>query len=299
VLRQAMPFHVQELFIIGKENGLLIAHAGAGDEHATVNQELISGMIAAIKDFVGSTFVKSPHEDLDEITYGDYNIRLEIQHNFYIAAVIQGVRPHDFSEKLTKLGNRIHNRFYKTIREFDGDARPLAGCAAMLKSFITSYNAAPESMAPKKSKPFLLYAVGAVLLILVIVFGAKYGIPYYKNRQLAQSAQQLLLSDTSFRHEKIQVSAKDGRLILSGSVTSMAKKSRVDSLMRTLPGISDLSNKLLIIKTNEDLEHSIKRVLAPYLLSQNNDIRFIIEEDRVILEGYVPDPLTKQDISGW
>lgn len=297
VLRHSMPFHIEEMFVIRKENALLIAHAGAAGDETTVDQELISGMIVAIKNFVATAFVKSPDQDLYEIEYGDYNIRVDAQNNFFLAAVIQGVMPGDFPEKLNKLGNRLHNRFYRTIREFDGDPRPLEGCTAMLKSFMSAYNVNSRVKTPTKSKPMLLYFLLALVLGLGAYFAIKILPPYLADRRLEKTAQITLHQDTTGQSETISVSAKNGQLRLTGSVSSIARISYIDSLMRAIPDVVNVINSLQIRKSPTELAGLIDQVLLPYRTSVENDIRFIIEGDRVFLEGYVPNPQSRYDIS--
>lgn len=297
VLRHSMPFHIEEMFVIRKENALLIAHTNAAGDKSTVDQDLVSGMIVAIKNFVATAFVKSPDQDLYEIEYGDHNIRLDVQNNFFLAAVIQGVMPNDFPDKLNKLGNRIHNRFYRTIREFDGDPRPLEGCIAMLKSFMNVFNSETSVQARSKSKPILLY----FLIVLLLSIGAYVGIktlpPFLANHRLEKIAQTTLRQDAKAQNESITVSAKDGQLILSGNVKSISQRSHIDSIMRAIPDAKNVVNSIQILKAQTELAKRINQILTPYRTSLENDIRFIIEGDRVILEGYVPNPQPRYDIS--
>ncbi len=294
VLRKSLPFRVEEMFVIRKEKGLLIARASATGDATTINEELVSGMFEAIKNFVATAFVRSPDQDLNEIEYGDYNIRLDVQNTFYTAAVIQGVMPGDFPDKLNALGHRIHNRFYKTIREFDGDPRPLEGCIAMLKTFMGSFQNLDKPA--NKSKPMLLYFLLFLFIAALAFIGIKWGPGYVADRQLENETRTVLDTNPSIK-EDIAVSAKNGVVTLHGSVSLISQRTRLDSLVRTLDGVSGINNKIVVLKSQTELTNQINLALTPYRTSAENDIQFILEKDRVILQGVVPNPQTRQDIS--
>lgn len=297
VLRENMPFTVEEMYIIRKEKGLLIAHANAHDDEPSVDQELFGGMIEAFNNFVSTTFAKKQDKNFDLLKIGESDIILDVQNTFYSAAIIQGVMPNDFPDKLNALGHRIHNRFYKTIREFDGDPRPLAGCVSMMKSFMGGYLTTADKAVQKKSKPVLLYAFIVLLIAALAFLGYKLIPPYLANRQLLQETNALFTADENVNETSIEVTAKDGELTLSGSVPGLQQRSYIDSLARTIQGVQNVKNRLRILKSYAELSAKIERALAPYQTNADNTIRFLLEEDRVTLEGVVPNPLTRQDIS--
>ena len=80
---------LKQIFIIEKKSGLLIAEY-AKNEEETMDEELIAGMLTAIKSFVEDAFLKSD-ENLENITYESYTLHIQNFYNYYIAAVIEGV----------------------------------------------------------------------------------------------------------------------------------------------------------------------------------------------------------------
>lgn len=295
VLSESMPFYVEELFVIQKDSGLLMAHASVNKEDSTVDQELISGMLTAIRSFVASAFRKSPDQDLHEIEYGDYNIRLQMYNTFYVAAVIQGVEPNSFAERLDRLGSRIHNRFHKAIREFDGDTTNLSGCVPLLESFIEQYTAVPQQE-KKRSRPYVLYALLVLGLAALAYAGIEIVWPYYQNQQRAQQVRASLLAFPELENEAIECQVQDQQLTLTGSVSSIQKRQFADSVARTMPEMVSVRNQLQIIKPATELVRDVEAALAPYTSLENVDIRFIVDRDQVLLEGYVPELQLKRDI---
>ncbi|MBC8180188.1 hypothetical protein H8E88_03605 [candidate division KSB1 bacterium] len=96
ILKDALPFHVEEIFLIHKSSGLLIAHVSSAKAESSVDQELVSGMLTAIKDFVGEAFKTENKQDLNEIQYGDSKILLDFGNYSYLATEITGIEPRDF-----------------------------------------------------------------------------------------------------------------------------------------------------------------------------------------------------------
>jgi outer membrane protein OmpA-like peptidoglycan-associated protein len=295
VLRQNMPFSIEEMYIIRKEKGLLIAYANANEEEASANNELFSGMIEAFNNFV-STITEEHDKNFDELKIGESNIILDVQNTFYSAVKIQGVMPKDFPEKLNALGHRIHNRFYKTIREFDGDPRPLAGCVAMMKSFMGSYQVVAEK-SRKKSKPILLYFFILLLIAVLAFIGVKYIPSYLTDRQLKNNVSAALTANEQIYEKTIRIETKDGELILTGSVPGIEQRSYIDSVVRAIPDVKNVKNQLRILKSHAELSERIDLALTPFRAVSQNEIRYLLEEDRVTLEGVVPNPQTRIDIS--
>ncbi len=295
MLREHMPFTIVEMYIIRKEKGLLVAHAHSHGGESTINHELVGGMFEAISNFVTTAFAERPNENLNALQVGDRDIILDIQNTFYTAAVIEGVMPKDFPDKLNALGHRLHNRFYKTIREFDGDARPLAGCGAMLRSFMDPFLVAAEQ-ATKKSKPVLLYFFIVLFLVALVFAGVKFIPPWLADRRLTESATALLAADSRVA-DNINITAKNGELDLSGTVPGIGERAYIDSLVRTLPDVVTVKNRLRILKSHAEVVERINLALTPFRADSENEIRFLLEEDRVTLEGVVPNPTTRHDIA--
>ncbi|TYA86748.1 cell envelope biogenesis protein OmpA [Seonamhaeicola marinus] len=91
---------IQEVFIINKESGILLANFSKTN---TIDKEVLSAMLTAIKSFVEEA-LKLDQEDLESIEYGTYNIHLQNFGSFYVAVVLHGVSDNIYKNKLeTKL----------------------------------------------------------------------------------------------------------------------------------------------------------------------------------------------------
>ena len=77
---------VEEIFVIQKDSGLLMGKAAM---KSTIDQDVVAGMLTAIKSFVEDAFMQKT-EDLEMIEYDNYKIFLQNYHSYYFAVVMSG-----------------------------------------------------------------------------------------------------------------------------------------------------------------------------------------------------------------
>lgn len=134
-LRDALPFRVNQLFLVHSGTGLLLRHISA-DREPDANSDLFSGMLTAIRDFVADTFGALPGDQLDEIEYGQYRIIIEAARFCYAAAVIEGVEPAGFRSRLRECLFEIEADGLDGLRSYDGAPIVLPGADAVLRSLL-------------------------------------------------------------------------------------------------------------------------------------------------------------------
>lgn len=143
-LRDALPFQALQLFLVHRESGLLLLHTATSTEESD-DSDLISSMLTAIRDFVADAFGHGNQEELNQIQYGGKSILIEVAHLVYIAAVVEGIEPHDFRERMRETMIAIEHQHATLLQKYDGNAAPLAGSAATLTALLT-YNATSVSV---------------------------------------------------------------------------------------------------------------------------------------------------------
>lgn len=99
IITEAYGSHIEEIFIIEKDSGLLLA---SYSKNKLIDQDMISGMLTAIKSFVEDAFNQGEQE-LETIEYDLYKIYLKSFNKFYIATVISGVFSASFKDQLDDL----------------------------------------------------------------------------------------------------------------------------------------------------------------------------------------------------
>lgn len=117
ILSESNPPVVNEVFIIQKGSGILL---GNYSKTETLDKDMISGMLTAIKSFVEDAF-KGGAQNLESIEYELYTIHIQNFHSFYIAVVISGNYTRSFESKLEnklfKLSQKLSHGVSNLSRE--------------------------------------------------------------------------------------------------------------------------------------------------------------------------------------
>ena len=96
LIRNAVEPQIQEIFLIENDSGLLL---GSYSRQKTLDQDMIAGMLTAIRAFVNDAF-STKEQTLETIEYDLYKIYIQGFPKFYIAVVISGVITTEFKSKL-------------------------------------------------------------------------------------------------------------------------------------------------------------------------------------------------------
>lgn len=100
---------VEQVFIIEKGSGIL---KGSYRLKETVDEEMISGMLTAIKGFVEDAFKESNH-DLQAIEYDLYEIHLHNFHKYYIATAVSGTFTETLESELENFNLEVSEEINK------------------------------------------------------------------------------------------------------------------------------------------------------------------------------------------
>ncbi|MEM8908258.1 MAG: hypothetical protein AAGD05_10470 [Bacteroidota bacterium] len=86
ILSHLDPPEIHEIYAIQRDSGLLLGHFSRTQN---IDQDVIAGMLTAIKSFVEDAF-QAGQEDLEMIQYENYKIFLQNLQTYYFAVVISG-----------------------------------------------------------------------------------------------------------------------------------------------------------------------------------------------------------------
>ncbi len=165
-LREALPFDVEEIFLIHRETGLLLRHISRELEELP-DTDLISGMLTAIRDFAQEAFGRGEEGQLDEIQYGNRRIVIEAARYTYLAVVVDGIEPPDFRSEMRQLAVEINLTHEEILQNYKGDSTPFVAVDAALQSLITT-TSPPSSQLSTTQKRVLLGILGVILLCLTL-----------------------------------------------------------------------------------------------------------------------------------
>lgn len=168
-LRDAIPFDVQEVFLIQRESGLLMAHSRDGDGDAT-DSDLISGMLTAIRDFARDSFGrKDDDEQLPELPVSaDRRIYVQTGRAAYLAIVATGVEPEGFRARLREFVSELHVQHEKSLRHYNGDPATLPKLQPSLAQLAGEFARQPATRKPMGRNMRLALAGGGVIGILLV-----------------------------------------------------------------------------------------------------------------------------------
>jgi OOP family OmpA-OmpF porin len=133
VMRHALVYRVEQVFLVHAETGLLLAHV---PDESLGDADLISGMLTAIGDFVNDSFEPKQTGELRAFAAGDLTVLVETGPQAYIAAVVRGTPPETLPLKLQTTLETIHLQWSNPLASFDGDAEPFTTTRPLLEDCV-------------------------------------------------------------------------------------------------------------------------------------------------------------------
>jgi len=276
-LKEALPFLIHDIFYIHKKTGLLLSHTSQKKGTSSTDEDIISGMLTAIREFSKNAFSEDIDRDLKEIEYDDRQIILEGGVHAYLALVISGIYPDNFKHAVSDLESGLHKQYGSKLRNFDGYVNPFTGIKKRLENFIRKYNTiekGKEDALLNRKFPAGLVSISTLIflaIISLIIFypekpdgskksATKFGstVIFDQNKLLNQLKYDLgnkLITDIS----KIKLIIQDSTLMLEGSVLSESDRVLVASAASRISHYPVIINNLKTItaagsrKTAEDI----------------------------------------------
>ncbi len=221
VIKHALIYRVEQVFLIHAETGLLLAHVTAPDLKVP-DADLISGMLTAIQDFVRDSFRPAEGGTLTEFTVGEHSVHVEAGPRALIAGVIRGQCPEAVPQRLASTLEQIHLEYATPLTDFEGDAAPFATATPLLEQNLETVLSTDS--AEHRSGAWLKWAVpvGVVALIL-LGFAIASSVRWRRALRALQAEPGYVLVDASrsWRHWNFRglkdPMARDSREVLTGA----------------------------------------------------------------------------------
>ena len=165
VLKHALVYRVEQVFLIHAETGLLLGHAWAS-ELPPSDADLISGMLTAIRDFVADSFSRERDAGgLRRFSVGELTVMVEQGPQAVIAAVVRGQAPDTLLAKLQDTLERVHLEYAEPLTTFDGDTAAFEPARPLLEECLATVVSTDRSRDGGRSVAWLPWAIGAALVI--------------------------------------------------------------------------------------------------------------------------------------
>jgi OOP family OmpA-OmpF porin len=157
VLLNTLVYRVEQVFLIHRETGLLLGHVRA--ERAVVQDpDMVSGMLTAIRDFVGDSFHVSQEDGVETIRLGELSVQVRVGPKAVLAAVVRGNAPQSLRTRLSETLERIHHSYAVALSRFDGNMAAFANVPRDLQPCLVA------QARERVSRPWRAY-VGIALLV--------------------------------------------------------------------------------------------------------------------------------------
>ncbi len=166
VLNHCLVFRVEHVFLVYRENGLLLQHVAA-QATSLLDGDLVSGMLTAIQDFVRDSFAVEAEQAVDTLRVGDLAVWIEQGEYAYLAAVIRGTPPSGLRSVLRDALDTIHLEFGDAFERFAGDAGPFELARRHLEGCLQL-----QVRSEPRPRRWLVPAIVAVSAVALLVTGA-------------------------------------------------------------------------------------------------------------------------------
>jgi outer membrane protein OmpA-like peptidoglycan-associated protein len=170
VLKHALVYRVEQVFLIHAETGLLLAHAWAKDLPPK-DADLISGMLTAIRDFVADSFAREREAGgLRRFSVGELTVMVEQGPQAVLAAVVRGQAPDTLLTKLQDTLEQVHLEFSDQLAAFEGDAAPFEPARPMLEECLATVLSTSRERKRRTKAAWLPWAIGATILLVALLW---------------------------------------------------------------------------------------------------------------------------------
>lgn len=161
VLSHTLLYQVEQVLLIQRESGLLLAHLVA--EGVKVQDgSMVSGMLTAIGDFVRDSF--DPDAGLNTVDFGERKLVVEPGPKAVLAAVVKGTPPEDLKDNLQDMLSVIHVQFSEDLGFFGGDPSVFDPAMPMLEELLIARYQTPAQIKPT---PYFLVGLGVVVALVL------------------------------------------------------------------------------------------------------------------------------------
>ncbi len=168
VLARSLRYRVEQVFVIHRETGLLLAHVSREREN-TQESEMISGMLTAVQDFVHDSFAETSGAELDTVEMGEFNVWIQHGPKALLCAVVTGTPPRELRNVLQRTLEELHSKFPPVLARYDGDTESASGMRPLLEACLVGQQ--PRLGKRTASRAWLWVAMPVAVVLLALGVG--------------------------------------------------------------------------------------------------------------------------------
>ena len=125
---------IEEVFLVYRD-GLLLYHLSRSLS-ADKDEDVLSGMLTAVQEFVRDAFVYGEHRELHQLDFGDYRIMIERGKNLYLAVVYSGKGASTIRRRVRSILDHIETAYGGVLENWDGDMDKVAGARDLIREYL-------------------------------------------------------------------------------------------------------------------------------------------------------------------
>jgi OOP family OmpA-OmpF porin len=278
VLAQTFVYRVEQVFLIHRETGLLLAHE-MREAGVAKDKELVSAMLTAIQDFVRDSFEIDDHTPLGALEVGGLKVWIKEGPHAYIAGVIRGNPPEELHAVLSDTLERVHFEFDPVLQDYNGEGDEIAAADQILLDAMRYERQGAEGT----GVPW--YAV-LVALILTGLMGWNAYLAMKTNQRLNAMKQVL---DNTPGYRVLSLKSSGDELYLEGFRDPLAPAPEV--VLQELLGTDRLQADLMPYIA---LQPELIQQRAQQLLSPPETIRLELDDQRILSAAGSAEPIWLQ-----
>lgn len=133
-IQRHLRVQIEEVFLVYRD-GVLIYHLSRSLS-ADKDEDVLSGMLTAIQEFVRDAFVYGEHRELHQLDFGDYRIMIERGRFVYLAVVYSGKSSSIVRRRVRTVLNEIELAYRTVLDKWDGDMDKVAGARDLIREHL-------------------------------------------------------------------------------------------------------------------------------------------------------------------
>ena len=283
ILKAAIPFTVQAIFLIHKASGLVIAEVQPDSEHR-LESELLAGMLTAIRSFANDCIVQSgSFSELDAIAYGTSKIVLEVAGYCYFAIITSGEPPPAFLTQMRQTLSALIQQHGETIEQFEGDPQTLPDSITTALQPLTTIAALPQR---HTKKPPILAVLGAGLLALI---GIPWGLSIYQ-AQVCHQVEMAFAATPELAIYNLKAQVQWTTLKLTGRLPNAPLRQQAEQVTQAVLPHWLVKDAIAVVDVPADpvlANAEVQRVTVIFNQTPGITITAFYHNEQVIVEGVV------------
>ena len=288
ILKESLVCIVDEVLIIEKKSSLLLGHASRHEDEG-IDRDIVVGMLAAIMDFVRTSFKKNRKKDesdplLNSIEFGNSRIIIQESPYFFSAFVVQGAPGIDFITESDSLKSSIHKSFSTKLKNFNGSMYGFEGISTMLSEFITGMNmVSVPGYGNERNFRKLKIAAGIIVVLILALSGLTIRNKIYDYRlekKFYNIAEEKL---EKFSYD-VKADAKGEVLTITGLVSTPLISEEMDKIAAGFLEIKTVENRTVVadFRTAEKYHKNFEELEQKF-----NDLQLLLirqELEKIVIQ---------------